>query len=410
MVRFVHSSDWQLGARFRQFGAKAEALRAARLTTLRNALKLAQDRAIQIFLIAGDLFEDNQVSDVLVSQTVSIFEEFPDIQIYILPGNHDPVSGPEAVWNRPSFRGAPSHVHILREPGVVDLGGAMLVASPLSQKVSTTDPSAVLGDLTRDLSGDTIKIGITHGALAIEGKHQPNDFPIALNAATRAGLDYLAIGHWHNWLVETDGGRIIMPGTPEPDQFSNEGSGHVALVEIDGPGNVPRVQPLRVATLTWKILTFDFLSRESSQATLHQTLAGLRTHADRTVLRITLTGNASPQEVAALRAELEKDTAGFFFQQIIDSTRVAINSAELLDLQSRHPILAQVLADVDQLERYATGSGPANDGTEETASPMTLAEAQALLANSKIELATLPPEFFSQLRQILFQTLQEVST
>jgi hypothetical protein len=200
-----------------------------------------------------------------------------------------------------------------------------------------------------------------------------------------------------------------MPGTPEPDQFSNEGSGQVALVEIDGPGKVPRVQPLSVATLTWKTLTFDFLSLDSSQATLHQTLAGLRPNGERTVLRITLTGSAPPQEVAVLRAGLEQDTAGFFFHQVIDSTRVAINPAELLDLQSRHPILAQVLADVDQLECYATGSGPVIHGVEAPTSPLTLAEAQSLLANSKIDLATLPPEFFSQLRQILFQTLQEVS-
>ena len=31
----------------------------------------------------------------------------------------------------------------------------------------------------------------------------------AADAASRAGLDYLAIGHWHNWLADADGGRIV---------------------------------------------------------------------------------------------------------------------------------------------------------------------------------------------------------
>jgi DNA repair exonuclease SbcCD nuclease subunit len=196
-------------------------------------------------------------------------------------------------------------MHVLRESGVTDLGGnAFLVASPLHQKISTTDPSLKLVELAADLPADAIKIGITHGALAIDGKHHPNDFPIALHAATRAGLDYLAIGHWHNWLADTDGGRIVMPGTPEPDRFVNDDSGHVALVEIDAPGQPPRIQKLPVATLVWRALTFDFLHAEASRATLSTTLAELAPVAARTVLRVTLTGTASPAALAEVRSWL----------------------------------------------------------------------------------------------------------
>jgi len=409
VIKFLHSADWQLGARFRQFGAKADALRSARLATLRRSLEVCRERAVDAFLIAGDLFEDNLVDDLLVAEVVRIFGEFSSLPICILPGNHDPNSGPEAVWNRKAFLQAPANVRVLRETGTTDLGGAVLLASPLAQKRSTTDPSLKLAELAKDIPTDRIKIGITHGALAIEGRHQPNDFPIALNAASRAGLDYLAVGHWHNWLAETDGGRIVMPGTPEPDQFDQERSGQVALVEIDGPGVLPRVQPLNVASLNWKKLNFDFLAADSSHATLNQALAELRPNAARTILRVTLTGNASPQAAAEVKALIENATSDFFYHQIVDSTRVALSSAELADLQSRHPILAQVLADIDQLERFATGNGPVPDGEGSTSSPMTLADAQMLLANAKIELAGLSSEFFTQLRQTLFQTLQEVS-
>lgn len=419
MFRLIHSADWQLGARFAQFGAKASRLREARLFTLKRTLELAVKHEADAFLIAGDLFEDNQVDDSLVTATVELFRAYPALPIYILPGNHDPYTGPDSVWQRKSFQNAPANVHVFRESGVTDLGGkTYLLASPLHQKLSTTDPSLKLVELAASLPSDAIKIGITHGALAIEAKHQPNDFPIALNAATRAGLDYLAIGHWHNWLPDTDGSRIVMPGTPEPDRFANDASGHVALVEITAHGQPPRVQPLSVATLGWRSLPFDFLTAEASRASLAATLNDLKPAADNTVLRVTLTGVASPAALAETRAWLDPLLASFLVGQLIDRTRISLSAVELADLQSRHPILAQVLSDIDRIETFAGGTVPTSTPASATgdaapppptSAPLTLADVQELLTPSRIDLAQLTPEFFAQLRQTLFQTLQEVA-
>ncbi len=412
MFRFLHSADWQLGARFAQFGAKGAVLRAARLTTLRRVLETARDQGVDAFIIAGDLFEDNQVDEALVVETVELFAAFPSVPIFILPGNHDPASGPDAVWLRKPFLKAPSHVHVLMRAGVTELGaGVHLLASPLHQKLSTVDPSLKLVELAATLPAGAIAIGVTHGAPAIEGKHQPNDFPIALNAASRAGLDYLAIGHWHNWLADTDGGRIVMPGTPEPDQFANDRCGHVALVEITGHGQPPRVQPLPVSTLTWKALTLDFLALEASRASLDAELARLRPAAARTVVRITLAGTASPTRLTGARAALEEALAPFLVGQIVDRTRVALSPLELDALKVTHPILAQALADIDRIEALATGvTTAAGEPSTPALPPLTLADVQALLTPSKIELAVLTPEFFSQLRHMLLQTLQEVAS
>jgi DNA repair exonuclease SbcCD nuclease subunit len=281
MFRFIHTADWQLGARFSQFGASGVRLREARLSTLAKALALARQHAADAFLVAGDLFEDNQVDESLVAAVGKIFAEHSSVPIYILPGNHDPFTGPESIWHRRSMLSLPAHVHLLTSPGVTDLGGIFLLASPLQQKLSTTDPSFRFIELAASLPANAIKIGITHGALAIDGKHQLNDFPIALKAATRAGLDYLAIGHWHNWLADTDGGRVVMPGTPEPDRFANDAAGNVALVEIAARGQQPLVKPLPVNTLTWRSLAFDFLSPDAARASLEAALTDLRPNAHR---------------------------------------------------------------------------------------------------------------------------------
>ncbi|MGC1480306.1 MAG: DNA repair exonuclease [Chthoniobacterales bacterium] len=412
MFRFFHSADWQLGARFRQFGARAERLRAARLETLGRALGLAVERGVGAFLVAGDLFEDNQVDDVLVESVVALFAKHEAIEIYLLPGNHDPFTGPDSVWRRKAFADAPPNVHVLAEAGATKLAeGVWLLASPLRQKVSTTDPSLELQRLAGEVPADAVKIGLTHGALAIEGKHQENDFPIALDAASRAGLDYLGIGHWHNWLADTDGGRIVMPGTPEPDQFGQARSGQIAAVEIAGRGARAAVEPVEVASLKWREFEFDFLAADSSRTTLELALAGLRADAAKTVLRVVLRGAATPQAVAEVRGWLGEESPKFLTAQVVDATRVRLSAAELGHLRERHPILAQVLADMDQLELLATGesAGGLPDGPSGAAEALSLAEAQGLLAGSKIELAELDARFFGQLRQIAFQTLQEVA-
>lgn len=419
MFTFIHSGDWQLGARFKQFGSAAPALRQARLDTLDRVLEAAATRGAHACLIAGDLFEDNQVDDSLVAAVLDRFRAHPEVPIYILPGNHDPHSGPDSVWQRRALLTPPAHVHILREAGIVDMGGAWLVASPLHQKQSTTDPSFKLVELARTVPPGTIKIGLTHGALAIEAKHQPNDFPIALNAASRADLDYLAVGHWHNWLADTDGGRIVMPGTPEPDRFANDDSGHVAWVEIDAPKQPPRVQKLSVATLTWRAFNFDFLHLEASRATLSASLSELAPFAPRSVVRVTLSGTANPTALAEVRDWLDSLLTRFLIGQVHDETRVALTGVELADLQARHPILAQVLADIDRLETFACGTtlttredptSRLQASTVDTVAALTLSEAQHLLGSARIDLTQLSPEWFTQLRQTLLQSLREATS
>lgn len=212
-----------------------------------------------------------------------------------------------------------------------------------------------------------------------------------------------------------------MPGTPEPDRFSNDDSGHVALVEIDSPGQPPRVRKLPVATLCWREFLFDFFNPEASRSSLAAALAELAPAAGRTVLRVKLVGTASPAALEIARSWVTTTAAPFLVGQIADETRVALTPAELADLRARHPILAQVLADIDRLEAFAGGqvagaaaSVAAGGATAEAAAisapPLTLGEAQALLAPAKIELAQLTPAWFAQLRQTVFQSLQEVTS
>lgn len=415
VLRFVHSADWQLGARFTQFGPAAERLRAQRLVTLRTALSLARDRAADAFLVAGDLFEDNQVADSLVDETLAIFAAFPELSVYLLPGNHDPASGPGSVWSRRQCRdGAlPANVTVLREAAALKLRGCdhteyLLLAAPLHQKVSTVDPSLRLRDLAREKPTDRVRIGLTHGALAFPGKHQPNDFPIDPAAATRAGLDYLGLGHWHNWQVYDDG-RLVMPGTPEPDAFEQTAAGRVAYVEIDGPSAPPRVEPLTVAGLRWMCWEYDFSEWENARAALDVHAASLGDTLPAAVCRVRLKGPAGFLPCSQAKGWMKDRFRAALHCQVQDETCPTLSPGELLALERENPILCQVLGDLRQLELLATGQLPSGEDLPGTAATITLADAQALAANARLELATLGPRDFLAARELLFGSLHEAA-
>jgi DNA repair exonuclease SbcCD nuclease subunit len=401
-MKLLHSADWQLGCRFAQFGERAETLRDTRLKTLRRALELAKQRNVDAFIIAGDLFDDNQVDDAVVTATVEVFASFPQVKIFILPGNHDPFIGPGSVWNRKSFLGAPSHVRVFRQTESVELEGGFLLASPLQQKKSTLDPSLKLDELAKTLPRDCVQVGITHGSLAIPSQHSHSAFPVALDAATRAGLDYLALGDWHNWQVYDDG-RLVMPGTPEQDNFDQTASGFVAHVAISDKGAPPQIEQMRVGQFRWHTFDFDYLNLEAARSLLQQTAASLSGQTDSSVIRVRVRGSVTREISLPTSHWLNELLKPFPFSQLHDESSLALSPAELDHLKANHPILAQVLADLDQIAAFTLGARNENANAEQ----LSPKQADELLDNAHIEKTSLTPAHFELARQMLLQKMED---
>jgi DNA repair exonuclease SbcCD nuclease subunit len=401
-MKLLHTADWQLGARFKQFGARADDLREARFATLARALELARDRKVDAFVVAGDLFEDNEVDDAVVQRAVSLFSDFGSFPIFLLPGNHDPFTGPGCVWNRRSFQSAPAHVRVFRNPEFAELNGGFILASPLSQKKSRIDPSLRFVEMASQLPAEKIKIGVTHGSLNIPGLRDDNDFPIDLTAATRAQLDFLCLGHWHSWFPE-DGGRMLMCGTPEPDAFDRNDCGCVALVEISERGAQPRIEKLPVATMAWKVFDFNLLEVDAARESLKSGLASLFERAKHSVVRVQLRGTAARDILDSTRTSIKESLKPFPCSQLHDESGLAFTPAELEFLKSNHPILAQVLADLDQLAAFTLGTR--NDSI--SAEPLSPADKDRILSEAHIDPAALRTAHFDLARQLLFQNLQD---
>jgi len=98
-MRFVHSADWQIGKVFKQFGAKEEMLRQARLAAIERLGDFARANGATHILVAGDVYDNEAPSPITLRAPIERMKRFPDLQWHLLPGNHDP-HRPEGLWDQ----------------------------------------------------------------------------------------------------------------------------------------------------------------------------------------------------------------------------------------------------------------------------------------------------------------------
>ena len=161
------------------------------------------------------------------------------------------------MWEHPAWKSA-INVQILAEEKAVQLQSGVLYPCPAKEKWSRKNPTAWIA--FEEASG--FRIGLAHGT--VEGiPQQEPDYPIPRDAAARAGLDYLALGHWHSTATyqSADGGvRMAYSGTHESTGFGERDSGNVLVVDIAAPGAAPVITPVRTGSLTWKTIEKDIRS------------------------------------------------------------------------------------------------------------------------------------------------------
>jgi DNA repair exonuclease SbcCD nuclease subunit len=266
LVRFIQTSDWQIGMKGGGLGEAAPIVREIRIESINNVLKSAKDRDADFVLLCGDIFEHNMVSQEDVIKVVSVFNQYANIPIYLLPGNHD-ILGADCVYNRPIFQKL-KHLTIIQTCDTIQIPNAYLHPCPIFSKFITKDLSANIPSV-HELDG--IQIGVVHGSLI--GKFSAGDWeditlPIDPSCIERTGIDYLALGHWHGYRIFEDSkgiDRIAYSGTHEQTRYSEDDAGYCLMVQIDRKGDKPIIEPIKTGQLKW--LSYEFDMKDSSSLT-----------------------------------------------------------------------------------------------------------------------------------------------
>ena len=248
MVKFLHTADWHLGIKYKQLGDKANEARDIRLKSVQRLLDCAKNNNVDFVLVAGDLFDGNHVNRNLVDAVSKMFMELSPIPVYVLPGNHDPLTR-DSLFNETVWESL-NNVTIFRSPEPLDIENVTLFPCPITQKQSKEDPTQWIN--TED--DNQINIGVAHGNLQV-GFIEDANFPINPERSKLSGLDYLALGEWHSLFEHKDSDgvtRTLYPGTPETTKFGEVNSGQAVIVEINAPDEIPQITPVETGSLSWQ--------------------------------------------------------------------------------------------------------------------------------------------------------------
>lgn len=303
MVRFVHTSDWQLGMTRHFLSPEAQSrFTDARIQAIRSIGAISRERHAAFVVVAGDVFESNLVDRQLVLRALEALRE-ASLPFYLLPGNHDPLDASSVYRSRIFLEHRPSNVTVLEGEPVEPVPGVTLASAPWRSKRMVEDPVAAACARLQSSSGITVLVA--HGAAETVAPDLDNPALIRMapvEAAFDEGrLHYLALGDRHSRTTLGESGRAWYSGAPEPTDYDEEDPGHVLCVDLE-PGHV-RVEPVRCATWRFK--------RERASINALADVARLRTfldgllEKDRTILKLAFEGTVSLETLAELEETVE---------------------------------------------------------------------------------------------------------
>ena len=325
MIRFLHTSDWQLGMtrHFLTDGAQ-ERYTQARFDAIRAMGRIAGEERCQLMVVCGDVFESNQVDRKTVARALEALKDVP-IPVFILPGNHDPLNAASVYRSSTFIERKPAQVQVIETSVPIKIAdGVELVGSPWMSKRPVTNPIMDAINALAPAKG-TIRICMGHGTVdtLTPDRHAAGTISVATidRARGEGKVHFVALGDRHSLTKVGDGDLIWYSGTPESTDFGEVQSGYAQIVEVGED---------RITTKPVQIGQWRFIERARVDLNTADDVEALRKsleeidNKDRTVIRLNLVGSLSLTMSGALQNHLlaAKDVFGAF--EIRDQSLVVL--------------------------------------------------------------------------------------
>jgi DNA repair exonuclease SbcCD nuclease subunit len=342
-MRFVHSSDLQIGKAFAFLEPEVAALlQNARQEAVNRLGQIASEQEAFNVLLAGDIFDKQQLSNVTVAKPIETMRRFSRVTWHLMPGNHDHARE-NGLWDRLARMQLPPNVRLhttARAVKIADDGTpAYLLPAPLRYISSADDLTSYMDN--EPTPNGAIRIGMAHGSVRGFGSEDEASNYILPTRAESAGLAYLAMGDWHRQMQISD--RVWYSGTPEPDSFKLPpntsttlcNGGAALIVQIAGPRATPAVKAVETGQYQWHKVT-KILTDDPQVELLDAELRALQPDLDKVVLNLQVSGTLS---IAGRK---------LFEERIAERVRAAICGMRLDDSEL---VLEPSETDMDNIDR-----------------------------------------------------------
>ena len=209
-MKFVHIADMHFDSPFVNLSEKdimGDLRRLEQRKVFKKIIEYIKENNIKYFFISGDLYEHKYIKQSTIEYINKLFEEIPETNIYIAPGNHDPYTK-NSYYNKYNWS---KNVKIF---------------GPKVEKIETQDANIYgygFDDFYCSDSGvENIEIEqnekpnilIIHGNIDGSTIEDMQYNSMSKKMLEEKGFDYVALGHIHKKDYNTEENqKIVYPGS-----------------------------------------------------------------------------------------------------------------------------------------------------------------------------------------------------
>lgn len=328
-MKIIHCSDLHLDSKLNTHFSidKRNERRAEILDSFRRMAQFARENEVEAILIAGDLFDRNQVSEDVLRTVRQVIYEYGEINFYYLKGNHDSVNifgGLKEIPDNLKFFDSSWNYYVQNgKKGQVIIAGVEFGQKRIEDLVNTLY-----------LHGDHVNIVMLHGQESeYTGPDQTEVVP--LRALRGKGIDYLALGHIHSFKAGRLDGRGIWcySGCMEGRGFDECGERGFVLVDVEEETGICETEFIAFATRNLYTVNVDVSGcscTEEAAGRIEQKLLA-EDYDGRHMLKIVLTGQL-PMGIELNMHFLKKRIEHrFYYVTFRDETSVQIDYNRYMD-------------------------------------------------------------------------------
>lgn len=306
--KFIHVADLHIESPYRGLSQMNDRLGKSLvdngIRAYENLIQTAIDKEIDFLLIAGDSFDSESRSLSALNRFINGLEKLNkvDIPVYIICGNHDPLSS----WSLQ----LPKNVILYQADEVQqysffkeDKHLVEIYGVSFGQKEEYTR----WAEQYKRNDTASFSIAMLHGTLGGNSAHVPYS-PFDLDDLRASNIDYWALGHIHKREVLSESNPLaVYPGNIQGRHFNETGEKGCSLVEVEN-GRVLRHDFIPLSKIVYEYLDLDVseineLSAFTSavQAVKSEKLASQYSY----LLRIRLRGRSDIYNLLANKSEVD---------------------------------------------------------------------------------------------------------
>ena len=323
-VKIVHTADLHFDTPFNEVDDKQRAINKEELREVfKNIINFCKEKQVDILLLAGDIFDNLTLNRETIYFLENVFNNIKETRVFISPGNHDP-------YNNNSFYKLikwPENVYIFKDK----LEKVYIKELETNVWGAAFNEKYVRESLIRGFSQNNkeINIMVIHGE--ISSSSEGNEYnPITLKDIKESGMDYIALGHRHNFsgILKEGNTFYSYSGCPQGRGFDETGDkgiiyGYVSKGAVE-------LSFIKTCKRNYEEVYVDISNLFGYEEVIKKILDVIKEEDRKNNLyKIILKGEVSEKfhiEEKVLKSKLVRD---FYFCKVVDKTSIALDIKEL---------------------------------------------------------------------------------